>query len=42
MGPFGPEMLSTRTQRRSDVGMILGRNLIQSYTVILGPPNVQL
>ena len=51
MGPFGPELLSTRTPsvfascsfgRRSNVGMVLGRDLVQSLTVIFSPPDVQL
>ena len=45
MGPFGPELLSTENPsvfascsfgRRSNVGMILGRDLIQSFTVTPG------
>ena len=51
MGPFGPELLITRTQvfsrrarsgRRSNVGMVLGRDFVRSCTVLFGPPNVQL
>ena len=51
MGPFGPELLSTNTQafftsgalcRRSEKGVIIGRNLIQACAVFFGPSDVDL